>query len=266
VTRLRPAPDWLQRHAQRAVRPPLRPRVSLWWGPGCIGSVEPELVERSGLAGSALLPHRRGGEQGWRLRGDDLSETLAAIANALRERKLCHVWRDELLAVRDEDGQVLGAVERAATRVLGIATDAVHLAAVDEEGRHWVQRRALDKPTDPGLWDTLVGGAIPASDTLAQALERETWEEAGLRLAQVRDLRHGGRVRTQRPSDVPHGYIVEWLDWYTCTLPAGVTPHNQDGEVAEFRCIPAAQVTEHLERDEFTIDAAQILLAAFSSS
>ena len=265
MTRLRPASDWLQHHAQQAMRPPLRPRVPLWWGPGCIGSIEPELVERAGIAGWALLPHRRGGEPGWRLFGDDLSLTLAGIALELRERNLCHVWRDELLAVRDESGQVLGVVERAATRLLGIATDAVHLAAVDEQGRHWVQRRSMDKPTDPGLWDTLVGGAVPASDTLEQALERETWEEAGLRLAQLRDLRHGGRVRTQRPSDVPHGYVVEWVEWYTCTLPADVTPRNQDGEVAEFCCIDAEDVTQRLERDEFTIDAAQVLLAAFSS-
>ncbi|MDB5955832.1 NUDIX domain-containing protein [Ramlibacter sp.] len=264
MTLLRPALSWQAHHGQRAVRPPLRPRVPLWWGAGCIGSVEPELVERSGLAGWALLPHQRQGELGWRLHGDDLSATLAAVAAALRERDLCHVWRDELLAVRDEAGRMLGAVERAATRVLGVATDAVHLAAVAEDGRHWVQRRALDKPTDPGLWDTLVGGAIPASDTLEQALARETWEEAGLRLAQVRDLRHGGRVRTQRPADVAHGYVVEWLDWFTCTLPAGVEPRNQDGEVAEFCRMDAPEVTQRLERDEFTIDAAQVLLAAYS--
>ena len=148
---------------------------------------------------------------------------------------------------------------------LGIVTEAVHLVAIDEEGRHWVQQRAFDKPTDPGLWDTLVGGVIPASDTLEHALERETWEEAGLRLAQVRELRHGGRVLTQRPAGFAHGYVDEWLDWFTCTLPAGVTPSNQDGEVAEFCCMDAAEVTQRLERDEFTIDAAQVLLAAYST-
>jgi 8-oxo-dGTP pyrophosphatase MutT (NUDIX family) len=265
VSRLRLAPAWQAHHQQRAVCPPLRLRVPLWWGSARIGSVEPELVERSGLAAWALLPDQRRGEQGWRVRGEDLSGTLAAIALALRERDLCHVWRNELLAVCDEAGTVLGAVERAATRVLGIATGAVHLAALDAQGRHWVQQRAFDKPTDPGMLDTLVGGAIPASDTVAQALERETWEEAGLRLAQAHDLRHGGRVWTQRPSDVPHGYIVEWLDWFTCTLPPGVQPRNQDGEVAEFRCLDAAEMTQRLQRDEFTIDAAQVLLAAFSS-
>jgi 8-oxo-dGTP pyrophosphatase MutT (NUDIX family) len=265
VSRLRPAQAWQARHQQRAMCPPLRPRVPLWWGSSRIGSVEPELVKRSGLAAWALLPHQGQGEQGWRIRGEDLSATLAAIAAALRERELCHVWRNELLAVCDEAGAVLGVVERAATRVLGITTGAVHLAAVDAQGRHWVQRRAFDKPTDPGLWDTLVGGAVPASDTLTHALARETWEEAGLQLAQVRDLRHGGRTWTQRPADVPHGYVVEWLEWFTCTLPAGVQPRNQDGEVAEFRCLDAAEVTQRLQSDEFTIDAAQILLAAFSS-
>ena len=73
-------------------------------------------------------------------------------------------------------------MERAVVRPLGITTFAVHLLA-SPDGRHWVQQRSLTKPNDPGLWDTLMGGMIPASDSMAQALERETWEEAGLRLS-----------------------------------------------------------------------------------
>ena len=138
---------------------------------------------------------------------------------------------------------------------------------LDASGGHWVQQRALDKPTDPGRWDTLVGGMVPASDTPQQALERETWEEAGLRWAQLQPLRHGGRLFTRRPfAEQAHGYMVETVDWYTCTLAPDVLPANQDGEVAAFRCMPSGELTQRLERDEFTIDAALVLLAAFSRS
>jgi 8-oxo-dGTP pyrophosphatase MutT (NUDIX family) len=140
----------------------------------------------------------------------------------------------------------------------------VHLTATDVSGQVWLQQRAFDKPTDPGLWDTLVGGLVPASDTLEQALERETWEEAGLRLPQVQGLRHGGRIATRRPfPELPHGYVVEVLDWYACTLPEGVLPANQDGEVAAFRRLRPDDVTQRLEHDEVTIDAALVLLAAY---
>jgi len=126
-----------------------------------------------------------------------------------------------------------------------------------------VQQRAFDKPTDPGLWDTLVGGLVPASDTQDEALARESWEEAGLRLAQVRGLHYGGRLLTRRPfRELAHGYVVECIDWYACTLPPDVVPVNQDGEVAAFRCMPAPEVEALLLREAFTLDAALVLAAA----
>lgn len=259
-----PAAAWREALRARADRPPLRPRQPLWWGDACIGSVEPELFQRAGLAGGRLVARcMRAGQEGWSLDGE-LSGTLAEVAGVLRERGLAHVWRDELLAVRAAGGEMLGVIERAAARPLGIATHAVHLAAVDEAGRHWVQQRAFDKATDPGLWDTLVGGMVPASDGLRQALRRETWEEAGLRLEQLRGLRHGGRTVTRRPAkEVPHGYVIETLDWFVATLPAGVLPQNQDGEVAQFRAMEPDEATRCLEAGTFTIDAAVILLEAF---
>ena len=59
-----------------------------------------------------------------------------------------------------------------------------------------------------------------------------------------------------------HGYVVEDIHWSTCTLAEGVAPSNQDGEVAAFACMAAAQVQALLERDVFTVDAALVLLAA----
>ena len=257
---LAPSPEW--RAHLRAVgdAPPRQPRVPLWWQGERIGSVEPDLFERAGLAGALL----RSDTHGRHVQGE-LTAALARIAEVLRDTGLAHVWRDEQLAVRADDGRVLGTVERGVTRALGIATHAVHLVAVDAQGRHWLQQRAFDKPTDPGLWDTLVGGMVPASDTLERALERETWEEAGLRLEQVQGLRHGGRLLTRRPfRELAHGYVVEWLDWYGCVLPEGVEPANQDGEVAAFARMDAREVTQRLEQDAFTIDAALLLLAAYA--
>jgi 8-oxo-dGTP pyrophosphatase MutT (NUDIX family) len=120
-----------------------------------------------------------------------------------------------------------------------------------------VQQRALDKPNDPGLWDTLVGGMVPARDTLQQALERETWEEAGLRLQQLQALRHRGQVRLRGPSsEVDAGYAIEHLDWYSCVLPEGVEPANQDGEVLQFCRMDARELWAHIARGQVTKDAA----------
>jgi len=260
VTLLAPSAAWRARLAAAADAPPLRPRVPLWCGARRIGSVEPELFARAGLQGGPLV---RSFSEGWRLGDDEPTLVLAGIADTLRATGLAHTWRNEQLAVRGEGGVTVGTVERGVARALGLATDAVHLSALAPDGAVWVQQRAFDKPTDPGKWDTLVGGLVPAGESLADALARETWEEAGLRPAQLQGLCYGGRVLTRRPlPEQAHGYIVEVLHWSTCTLAEGVAPENQDGEVAGFRRMAPAEVQARLEGDEFTVDAALLLLAA----
>jgi 8-oxo-dGTP pyrophosphatase MutT (NUDIX family) len=263
-----PGAQWLAALQAEATQPPLRPRVPLWAGKSVIGSLEPDFPNQiaGGSSSRASLPLSKSeqhGITGWQLEGD-VTESLARVALALRDAGLAGAWRNEQLAVTNEHGERLGTVERAAVRPLGITTWAVHLDAVTRDGRHWVQQRSLTKSNDPGLWDTLMGGMIAASDSLERALERETWEEAGLRLSQLQDLVHGGRVSTQRPSQdgAGAGYVVEHIDWYRGVLPDGVVPVNQDGEVSQFALLGPAELRGRLERREFTLEAGLVLLAA----
>lgn len=254
------AAGWLARLRSRAAQPPLRPRVPLACEVGVVGSVE------SGLLASLHLPclqHAQvAGQAGWLLSGEPTS-SLRTLALALRDAGQVRAWRDELLAVRDAAGRVVGEVERGVTRLLGIATEAVHLLGLSPDGRHWVQQRALTKPDDPGLWDTLVGGMVPAGESLDAALARECVEEAGLALGQLSGLRQGGWVATQRPTPgTPAGYTVERIAWYIAQVPSGVEPSNQDGEVAQFKLMPVGEVRAQLAVQGFTLDAALMLVAA----
>lgn len=264
MTSLVPDAAWLAGLRERASQPPRVPRLPLWAGNARIGSVEPQVLDALQPALSGVIqPARQSGEPGWRVVGP-LTPALQQVALALRDAGLAGAWRQEQLAVTDDQGRQLGTVERAAVRPLGIATHAVHLAGRSPDGRHWVQRRALDKPNDPGMWDTLMGGMVPAADTLQDALARETAEEAGLALAQLQDLQPGGRVTIRRPSgsgDAGAGYTVEYVDWFRCTLPEGVMPINQDGEVQEFRLMAGDELRDRLHRNEFTLEAALVLCA-----
>jgi 8-oxo-dGTP pyrophosphatase MutT (NUDIX family) len=232
-------------------RAPLRPRQVLLWDGQPVGSVEmavAQLLARQDLlTASGDAWHNQGG---W-----------DALAHALRDAGLLGAWRNELLPVLTDSGERVGHIERAAVRALGLATAAVHLTAQAPDGRIWVQQRAFDKPNDPGLWDTLMGGMVSAADTLAQALERETWEEAGLRLDQLHGLAHAGHLLIRRPSggadDV--GYTVERIDWYSATLPDGVLPDNQDGEVERFDCVGLTRLRADITAGRYTLEAALIL-------
>jgi 8-oxo-dGTP pyrophosphatase MutT (NUDIX family) len=256
-------PEWLASLQARLVQPPLRPRAGLWWRDAQIGSVDPATMARLHAVSPGARELLREVDGAFRIEAPGLTCALDVLAGALRDAGLAHVWRDEQLPVAAPDGGVLGTVERAVVRPLGIPTRAVHLVGWTPDGRQWVQQRSHAKANDPGMWDTLMGGMVPASDTLDQALARETWEEAGLRLEQLQQVRWRGQVRTARPSSaVEGGYVREVIDWAECIVPAGVVPRNQDGEVQQFAAIDAAELRRRLLAGDFTLEAAAVMAAA----
>ena len=259
---------WLAALRAGADVPPLRLRVPLFAGAAVIGSVEPDFPDKISLQPSwnmreQLLKREQSASAGWQLQGD-VTHSLNAVAAAMQQAGLGGAWRNEQLAVCDEQGNRLGTIERAAVRPLGIITAAVHLIGFAPDGRVWVQQRALSKANDPGMWDTLMGGMVSAVDTVQTALERETWEEAGLRLSDLLAVTRGGRFTTRRPSadGAGAGYVVEHIDWYHATVPEGRVPVNQDGEVAQFGLWARGEVLARLPQDHFTTEAALILAAA----
>jgi len=247
-------PAWLVELRRRADQAPAEPRLPLCLGrvEAVVGSIEAPLAERMREAGLPL----RAVSGGWQVEGTP-DASLALLAQWLHEHGLAGRWRNELLAVTLESGTPVAAIERAAVRPLGIATQAVHLVGRTADGKVWVQQRALDKGTDPGLWDTLMGGLMSAGESVALTLERETWEEAGLRIADLSAVAAYGGFTVRRPVD--GGYMVEHTHLIEATLPAGRVPTNQDGEVQRFECLDLAALLQRLQGGEFTLEAALAL-------
>ncbi|QNP49835.1 NUDIX hydrolase [Diaphorobacter aerolatus] len=270
---LTPAPAWLAAARAHAKRPTLRLRMPFVVDGEDIGSVETQVIER--VAGSLPGGHRLFFDEGaWQLQSaaagadggaNGATAAMNALARAMREAGLSGPWRDEQLAVCNEQGQRIGTIERGLVRPLAIATRAVHLIGASPDGRMWVQQRAFDKANHPGMWDTLMGGMVSADDSLEQALARETWEEAGLRIADLQDLRHGGHVDFAQPAEEEDnaGYMRERIDWFGATIPENITPENQDGEVERFELWTVDKVRDGLANAAFTPEAALLLAAYF---
>lgn len=189
---------------------------------------------------------------------------LAEVHQALRAQGLIRAWRDEPYPWFDEDVQRQAVIERAASRLWGALTFGAHCNGyvADPQGRPshlWIARRSLTKATDPGRLDNLIGGGVPLGQTPREALRREAWEEAGLTPTQLRGL-HAADV-LEIHADIAEGLQHEWLFVYDLALPDGVTPCNQDGEVAEHRLLPVDQALACAADGSMTTDAALATLA-----
>ena len=247
-------PAWMTPARAEADRPPVSPREPLLLGAGgpAVGSVEPPLAAAIMDTG---LPLERSAA-GWTVVGP-ADASLAAIADWLLDQPLGLRRRGELLPVVDDAGHTLAGVERGVVRVLGLRTFAVHLSGRAADGGFWVQQRAFDKATDPGKWDTLMGGQMAAGESIATTLERETAEEAGLALSQLVGLSRGPDVVIRRP--VAEGWMDERIAVFRAVLAEGATPFNRDGEVVRFACLEKAVLRRRLAAGDFTLEATLIL-------
>jgi 8-oxo-dGTP pyrophosphatase MutT (NUDIX family) len=204
---------------------------------------------------------------------DDAGVTLIAAARdralaemhaALRAQGLIHAWRDETFPLFDpETREALALMERAAARFWGTLTLGTHLngyvaGADGRPQRLWIAQRSFTKPTDPGCFDNLVGGGVPAGQSPFEALVREAMEEAGLAPELLQAARPGRVLRLRR--DIPEGRQLEDLHTWDLALPADWEPHNHDGEVAGFRLLPVADALALASGETMTVDAALVTL------
>ena len=187
-----------------------------------------------------------------------LNAVLATLAASLKDTGCLRGWRDELLDVIGE-GRRLGVIERAAVRPLGLLTKAVHLNAWSPDGKLWIARRSSKKSTDPGMWDTLVGGLAGAGENLDISLLRESNEEAGLVASDI-ESRSPLRIILRMHRRLPEGYQVEDVLVSDCTLAESVAPKNLDGEVSEIRLVSIDELWSMVLADKFTREAELVIL------
>ncbi len=258
------APDWPAIDAARASKPDNR--LPFW----VIDAGQPLLA---GSVAIVHLPALARWPEALRIDAEGVTLTVAAaqrsgfLAQAnhdLHAAGLITGWRNETYPLQPvAGGEVLATLERAAARFWGTLTFGAHCNGylVDARGRPshlWIARRALDKATDPGLLDNLIGGGVPHGQTPAQTAVREGWEEAGLLPAQMAGLVAGRRFRVAR--DVPEGLQLEEISVFDLALPAGLLPQNQDGEVHSHTLMTLDQALAHAAAGDMTVDAALVTL------
>jgi len=91
---------------------------------------------------------------------------------------------------------------------------------VREEGKVLLVKRA--NPPSQGQW-TIPGGRVELGETLAQAVERELFEETGLRVSCGTLVTHLEVIDRDEHGQIRFHYLILdfWAEWVSGTLRAG---------------------------------------------
>lgn len=139
----------------------------------------------------------------------------------------------------------LALIDRAAVPYYGIRAWGQHLNGYVKKGNGlymWIAKRALDKPTFPGMLDNLVAGGLPADIHPRDNVVKECREEASIPLELTQQIVATGAI--SYCVEIPKGLKPDIMFCYDLELPESFQPVCQDGEVESFQLMPLQEVAE----------------------
>lgn len=148
----------------------------------------------------------------------------------------------EIVPLVNENGEVTGVCPRPLVHNGSMWLHPVVHLHVIHNNRVLLQLRPKTKKIQPGKWDTAVGGHIAAGEKLETSLQREVWEEIGLRNFDAKLI-----ARYVWESSVEHEYVFSFI-----TDSAGPFKTENVGEVDELRFWSKDEIENNLGKEIFT--------------
>ena len=194
------------------------------------------------------------------------NEAMERVLLDLRDRKIFPAlsgWRNEKYEIKTSfSSKALLEMERSASPLFGIRSYGCH---INGYVRHsslglclWTQKRAIKKPTWPGLWDNFVGGGLSAGMGVRETAIKEAGEEANVPDHLAGQMRQVGSVsfiyRNERGIHPQTEFVFD------LELPETFSPGNNDGEVESFKLVPVEEVRSLICSDQYKITSSAIAL------
>ncbi len=149
---------------------------------------------------------------------------------------------EEQLPVVDESGKVVGKAPRSICHNgQKLLHPVVHLHVLNKNNAIYLQKRPMNKLVQPGKWDTAVGGHISFGEDVKTALQREAWEEIGLKDFSARFIRE---YVWESPVEKELVYVFITRDYQ------GIQLHSE--EVTEGKFWTRGQIEKNIGDNVFT--------------
>jgi len=117
----------------------------------------------------------------------------------------------EILDIVDEEDRVITQAPR--SEIHGnpaLLHRVVHVLVFDSRGRIFLQKRADNRPVQPGKWDTSMGGHVAAGENPEKAALRELSEELGIPSPIHLTFLHKYRHSNDYESELVSTWITLW--------------------------------------------------------
>jgi len=95
---------------------------------------------------------------------------------------------DEIVAVVDEDNNVVGAAPRREMRAKRLPHRSTYILVFNSRGEIYIQKRTRTKDVFPGYYDPAAGGVVLSGESYLEGALRELEEEMGIRGAPLQSL------------------------------------------------------------------------------
>ena len=163
-----------------------------------------------------------------------LKKIILKITETLSEKKKFFIPANELFSCRNTiDGKELFKLDRKLVEFLGIRGYGVHLNNIYKKKNSyklWVPKRNKNKLASPSKFDNSVAGGVRAGEDIFGALEREAYEEAGLKKEQLNNVKLVGTLNYNWKNS-PYTLRRDTLYLFDLEVDDKFKPHCLDGEV-----------------------------------
>ncbi len=181
----------------------------------------------------------------------ELKKIILRITKVLSQKKKLFTPADELFSCRlTVDSRELFKLDRKLVEFLGIRGYGVHLIAYIKNKNSyklWVPKRNKNKLVSPSKLDNTVAGGVKAGETIISALEREGYEEAGLKKKELHRAKLVGTVNYNWKNS-PYTLRRDTLYLFDLEVDENFKPFCLDGEVEKFQLMDWKKILKLMQK------------------